>query len=1030
MGVSGLWDILAPAGKSRSLAHLAVVDGFESNNSKRRAYRVGIDASIWYKHATYSKEGENPELRLLFFRVKELAKLPLLPLFVFDGRNRPKTKRGSKKGKTGSHNLSQDMKALLKVFGFEWREAGGEAEVELAHLNRAGIIDAVMTDDADTFLFGAYTIIRNPSMRLSSNKSHPALNLEGKESKFHVMEYRAEDIRTNPQIGMTQGGMVLFALLTGGDYDKGIDRFGKAVAHALARCGFGDELLNAVSLRESQSLHNFLPAWRSRINAELRENRRGFLKRLFPGLSVPNDFPSLDILNKYVEPAKRTENPPQMRATPELSLVQAASFCEKFFEWGTRILIVKRFRDLMWEACVIRILRRAALEQDKKEIERRCQSGMIDYHVRGARRPEHHEAVGTSISLIAKYLSQATGPVDRMERISEAFANQSRPPTISSRAPYDPRSFIIKIHSSRRHVSTDRIVEYRVEVDPSKFVELTRSGIQGKRPEKEEEGTTGYNGRDDDAEEDSDDAGVIIGGKKKRAKTAKPPADPLSTFRMWCPAPMLWRVNPRLVENYELGAEERNRKKERGGTGAKAPANSKGKGKRRAASSDREADTSADERGGSPRSSPPKKSRNTTQTSRRTENTAEVRTAPTQAEHTRVTERNHTQENAFSTVTAPSMPPVRGPYTNDKPASSMPPVKAPRPGPSRAFRPDPYPEDAPVFPSISALSSSCPPRTATNLSSVFQSGKRGASTSSSGQLRRTASSASRASGAGRDFNDGPSLFLFEIDDPCDPDLVEREDLRGNGNTKPGELTWSWTELSSDGERDGHGSGDEDDMELHDDKMDRLFERDFMRKAQEGKLRNGSQLKSNIANKSLLDKGKRKADNIDTIQTASATRPSDKPLRALASMPYVPLRADVRADQTAASQNSSAIPAPCTSWSSNADDHRPLFLPSPSPPRVQRGDASSQKSSQLMRLGSPSSDLIEIESSGEDETAFPSSSQNRPPSSGVPSSPDLLPSRGWSRRGYSSSRPSVCGSQSSAHDSGVVMFDDDVIIDLT
>ena len=113
--------IIGPAGVSRSLTHLAVVDGFESNSSGRRAYRIGIDASIWYKHAAFSKGGENPELRLLFFRLRHLAELPILPLFIFDGRERPKIKRGSKMGKSGSHNMTQKFKELLDAFGMEWR---------------------------------------------------------------------------------------------------------------------------------------------------------------------------------------------------------------------------------------------------------------------------------------------------------------------------------------------------------------------------------------------------------------------------------------------------------------------------------------------------------------------------------------------------------------------------------------------------------------------------------------------------------------------------------------------------------------------------------------------------------------------------------------------------------------------------------------------------------------------------------------------------------------------------------------------
>ena len=38
-------------------------------------------------------------------------------------------------------------------------QAPREAEAELAHLNRVGLIDAVLTDDGDTLVFGATHII-------------------------------------------------------------------------------------------------------------------------------------------------------------------------------------------------------------------------------------------------------------------------------------------------------------------------------------------------------------------------------------------------------------------------------------------------------------------------------------------------------------------------------------------------------------------------------------------------------------------------------------------------------------------------------------------------------------------------------------------------------------------------------------------------------------------------------------------------------------------------------------------------------
>lgn len=39
-------------------------------------------------------------------------------------------------------------------------QAPGEAEAELAFLNRAGYIDAVLSDDVDTFVFGGTTVVR------------------------------------------------------------------------------------------------------------------------------------------------------------------------------------------------------------------------------------------------------------------------------------------------------------------------------------------------------------------------------------------------------------------------------------------------------------------------------------------------------------------------------------------------------------------------------------------------------------------------------------------------------------------------------------------------------------------------------------------------------------------------------------------------------------------------------------------------------------------------------------------------------
>ena len=153
------------------------MDGFERNYKGVRGLRIGIDASIWFYHATYGREGENPELRTLFFRCSRLLSIPLLPLFVFDGPKRPSMKR-NKKISGRAHWLTDGMKNIIEAFGFEWHmvntflsrtslpmnlrdiQAPGEAEAELAFLNQIGVIDAVLSDDVDTFVFGGTMVIR------------------------------------------------------------------------------------------------------------------------------------------------------------------------------------------------------------------------------------------------------------------------------------------------------------------------------------------------------------------------------------------------------------------------------------------------------------------------------------------------------------------------------------------------------------------------------------------------------------------------------------------------------------------------------------------------------------------------------------------------------------------------------------------------------------------------------------------------------------------------------------------------------
>ncbi|KAG1744694.1 uncharacterized protein EDB91DRAFT_199810 [Suillus paluster] len=562
MGVAGLWEVLRPAGQTQSLTHLSVTQGFEANAGGRRGFRIGIDASIWFFHAAYGKEGENPELRTLFFRCSRLMSMPLLPLFVFDGPKRPSVKRG-KKVSGNAHWLTTGMKNIIAAFGFEWRTAPGEAEAELAYLNRIGIIDGVLSDDVDNFLFGATMVIRNPSNTLSGNRAHPVKNADGRDDGNHVVTYRAADLVSHGDVCLSRGGCILIGLLSGGDYHQaGVQGCGKLIAAALARCGFGDRLLEAAGSLSREELEEWLVTWRADVREELRTNKSGLIGSKKPALAkkIPDDFPDVEILLSYTNPiTSETEGKPTREITwgQEPDIGKIAGLCELYFEWGVKDVIIKRFRTVLWSSAVQRILRRGAMEKDEK---RRKGLPMSPQKSKTTGKL----APGTPSKMIAKYFSS-------MKLNSPSKDSQKEQEYSDTESEADEDRLIVKIHSSRRHASTDGILEYRLEIAPAQLVRMAEDGVQGIRPPIEVDAAF-----DDTEGEDEDEDGKQKGKGKGKGKGNKPPPDPESHLRVWMPACMVETVEPELVEAFE---DIQRKKLER-----KAKRSNKMEGKKKAAS--------------------------------------------------------------------------------------------------------------------------------------------------------------------------------------------------------------------------------------------------------------------------------------------------------------------------------------------------------------------------------------------------------------------------------------------------------------
>ena len=106
--------------------------------------------------------------------------------------------------------------------------------------------------------------------------------------------------RLKVRSGLDPEGMILVALLSGGDYDQnGVAGFGAGLACEAARAGFGADLLQLVRQDDDAGLQE----WRERLQYELETNESGYFRKKHKTVRIPDKFPDRTIVNYYVNPA-------------------------------------------------------------------------------------------------------------------------------------------------------------------------------------------------------------------------------------------------------------------------------------------------------------------------------------------------------------------------------------------------------------------------------------------------------------------------------------------------------------------------------------------------------------------------------------------------------------------------------------------------------------------------------------------------------------------------------------------------------
>ncbi|KAJ3817372.1 PIN domain-like protein, partial [Lentinula raphanica] len=280
-------------------------------------------------------------------------------IFVYDGKERSKVKRG-RRVNTREPNHYTQARTLIEAFGFYTHTAPAEADAELAEMCKRGLIHAVLTKDSDLLPFGAPRIFR-------------PVYLEHKPRTFKDFEqismYSAETIESELEI--SHAGVVLISLFLGSDFGDGVNGIGPETALGLAKCGYGESLLDAY--HSFSTMPAQLAVAFAKINdsmaTELEYNTHQKLKSCSvhrANVLRISQFPSLQdlaTLSAFLEPVTSwthyydpSKAPTALRWPPRIpSITEITVFCCEILGWPSET-VLRRFHNELWPAVVVRML--------------------------------------------------------------------------------------------------------------------------------------------------------------------------------------------------------------------------------------------------------------------------------------------------------------------------------------------------------------------------------------------------------------------------------------------------------------------------------------------------------------------------------------------------------------------------------------------------------------------------------------------------------------------------------------------------
>ena len=193
-----------------------------------------------------------------------------------------------------SHVMITECQQLLKLFGLPYVTAPMEAEAQCAELVSLGLVDGIVTDDSDTFLFGGTRVYKNMF----------------NQAKF-VECYLASDLEK--EYSLDRNKIIQIAHLLGSDYTEGIPSIGPVTALEI--------------LSEFETLERFKDWW-SNVQRGMKmpeDNSSPFrrkFKRNAAKLFLPPTFPDKRVDHAYLHPEVDSDPSPFQWGVPDLDALR------------------------------------------------------------------------------------------------------------------------------------------------------------------------------------------------------------------------------------------------------------------------------------------------------------------------------------------------------------------------------------------------------------------------------------------------------------------------------------------------------------------------------------------------------------------------------------------------------------------------------------------------------------------------------------------------------------------------------------